>query len=453
MRKYSVDWRLLGGFSALLFFIVVIGVIGIFQIQSLSKTVDVLGKSYLPMQRAILEMKANNGLYAMRIRNYIFWKNSRYLEAASAGANLKMINAAAEDFERDLAIYSSHIKSDKQQKWAERISASQREIRTMGEKIVSLVDQLGDNAEDFRRKELNKTINKMVMVFENKLYKINDFIEKNLEKDNLELIKEQLSASELTRNQAISFLGISLIIVLLIGSQTAWFVYRDRRRERQRREQLVQKMIRIEEQQRRNLSMQIHDQMGQDLSGLKINLDLINKELPRGNEKLKKNIFECKKMLSDLIEKGHNISEFLRPPALEEVGFLDTIGALILQHKQRTGIKFIYQKPKTEIKLSGEHSLFFYRVVQEALTNIIKHSQAKSVHIKLEVLSNTHCLSIQDDGMGSDYKKLLQERARGGKLGLIGLEERAELLGGSMTIDTAPGKGMKLIVQLPRERS
>ncbi|RKY40964.1 MAG: hypothetical protein DRP85_07520 [Candidatus Makaraimicrobium thalassicum] len=453
MRKYSVDWRLLGGFGALLFFIVIIGAIGIFQIQSLSETVDALGKSYLPMQRAILEMKTNNGLYAMRIRNYIFWKNSKYLEAASAGANLRMINAAAEAFDRNLAVYSSHIQSDKQRQWAERISASQQELRAMGKKIIGLVDQLGENAADLGRKGLDRTINKAVMVFENELYKINDFIEKNLEKDNLELIKEQLSASELTRNQAISFLGISLVIVLLIGSQTAWFVYRDRRRERQRREQLVQKMIRIEEEQRKHLSMQIHDQMGQDLSGLKINLDIINKELPRGNEKLKRNIHECKKILSDLIEKGHNISEFLRPPALEEVGFLDTIGALILQQKQRTGIKFIYQKPKTEMKLSGEHSLFFYRVVQEGLTNMIKYSQAKSAHVKLEVLSNAHRLSIQDDGKGFDYKKLLRERARGGKLGLTGLEERAELLGGSMTIDTAPGKGMKLIVQLPRERS
>jgi len=143
----------------------------------------------------------------------------------------------------------------------------------------------------------------------------------------------------------------------------------------------------------------------------------------------------------------------LRPPALEEVGFFDTIDALIMQHKQRTGIKFTYLKPKMGMDLSGEDSLFLYRVVQEGLTNIIKHSEAKKVSITLEVDKNVNRLLIQDDGVGFDYTQVLQERTMGGKLGLIGLEERAELLGGKMKIETTPGKGMRLMVQIPRERS
>jgi len=453
VKKESIDWRLLGGFGALLFFIVVIGVIGILQIQFLSKTVDELGKSYLPMQRAVLEMKTDNGLYAMRIRNYIFWKNSKYLEAASAGSNLETISAAAEALEKDLAIYRSHIKSPEQQKWAQRVFVLQEELRGMGGKIIKLVDEMEESGSTLDKKELNETINKTVMYFENKVYEINEFIEKNLEKNNLDEIREQLSAAEVTRNQALSVLGIALIIVLLIGGETAWFVHRDRRLEKERREKLVQKMIRIEEEQRRNLSMQIHDQMGQDLSGLKINLEIINSGLPQKDEKLKERINECKKILSGLIQKGHNISEFLRPPALEEVGFFDTIDALIMQHKQRTGIKFTYLKPKMGMDLSGEDSLFLYRVVQEGLTNIIKHSEAKKVSITLEVDKNVNRLLIQDDGVGFDYTQVLQERTMGGKLGLIGLEERAELLGGKMKIETTPGKGMRLMVQIPRERS
>ena len=333
------------------------------------------------------------------------------------------------------------------------ISLLRLELRTIGNKIIELVDQVGENSDVLKRDELNKTINMAVMPFENKIYEINGFIEKNLENNNLKLIKKQLSASEMTRKQAISFLGISLIIVLLIGSETVWFVYRDRKRKRERMEQLVRKMIRMEEEQRRNLSTQIHDQMGQDLSGLKINLDMIKQELPGEKVKLKEKVTECKRILSRLIQKGHNIAEFLRPPELEEVGFLDTVGTLIVQHKQRTGNKFTFQKPKAGMDLSGEHTLFFYRVIQESLTNIVKHARAKNVRIKLEVTKNTNRLQIQDDGVGFDHKKSLKERDRNGKLGLMGLEERAELLGGNMTIKTAPGKGMQLTVEIPRERS
>lgn len=455
MRRYSVDWRLLGGFSALLFLIVVIGLIGIFQICSLSKTVDDLGENYLPMQRAILEMKINNGLYAMGIRSYIFWRGSKYLEAASAAADLGVVNNAARAFDRHLAIYSSHIQSEGQQQWVERISASQQELRAMGNEIINLADQLDEVGGDFkRRKELESRINKLVMEFENRLYKINDFLDKIVEKDSLEAVKEQLIVADLAKNRATSLLGVSLAVAFLIGGQTAWFVYRDRRRERERREQLVQKMIRLEEEERRNLSVQVHDQMGQDLSALRIYLDLIDKELLAENEETKKNILEGKRILSGLIEKSHNISELLRPPALEEVGLVDTIDALIFQYKQMTDINFTYQKSKVDVmKLPGEYSLVLYRVAQEGLTNIVKHARAKNVRIMLELKDKVIQLAIQDDGVGFNYRDFLKQPRRRKddriRLGLLGLKERVELLGGSMDIKTAPGKGTRLTVQLP----
>ena len=82
MRRFSADWKLAGGFSALLFLIVAIGLVGISRIESLGKTVDDLGGRYFPMQQAALEMRVSNSLYAMSIRNYVFWRSARYLEAA-----------------------------------------------------------------------------------------------------------------------------------------------------------------------------------------------------------------------------------------------------------------------------------------------------------------------------------------------------------------------------------
>ena len=100
MKKFSIDWSLLGGFSALLFLIITMGLIGILQIHSLGTTVDNLGTRFLPMQSATLEMRINNSLYAMRIRNYVFWKGSRYLEAAKAATDLGKIEEVEKEFDK-----------------------------------------------------------------------------------------------------------------------------------------------------------------------------------------------------------------------------------------------------------------------------------------------------------------------------------------------------------------
>jgi two-component system sensor histidine kinase DegS len=453
LKSHSVDWRLLAGFSALLFLIVCIGLIGIFQIQSLSKTVEDLGKRYFPIQKAALGMRINNTLYAMGIRNYIFWRSSKYLEAARAAANREAISTTQVAFERNLTDYSSYVRLPEQRQWVEKIRILEGELRRAGEEIVNLVDRLEDIKDKSKREELESSINRLLMSFENKLYRIDDFLGRSVEEANLKAVRERLQSADLAKSRAITLLAWSLVFSLLIGSQTAWLVYRNRRRDREKRQQLVRKIIRIQEEERANLSLEVHDQMGQDLSALKIYLDLIDKNLPSDSKEPKKNIGESKNILSGLIERSHNISELLRPPALEEVGLVDTIDALIFQYKQIAPISFTYQKPQVPVKLAREHSLLLYRVTQEGLTNILKHSQAKKVDIKLELKNRIVQLSIQDNGIGFNYRDFLKRPQRRKedrvKLGLIGLKERLEILGGSLDIRTAPGRGTRLVVELP----
>ena len=431
------------GFSALLLLIVAIGLIGIFQIQSLSKTVDSLGRSYLPAQEAALKMRINNTLYAMGIRNYVFWKGSKYLEAARASADLGIIQQAAKEFDRQLAVYVSGVWLGKQKQWVEQISASEKELRATGSRIIDLVDE---NA-------ASESINKLIMTFESQLYRIDDFIDKTIQEFNLSAIRDELREADIQKVRAIRFLKWSLVFGVLIGTETAWLVYRNRRRERERREQLVRRMIRLEEENRTNLSLQVHDQMGQDLSALRIYSDLVDKKVPEENKDVKANVMEVKRILSGLIEKTHNISELLRPPALDEVGLVDTIDALVLQYKQMTGINFVYQRPTFDIRPAREYSLALYRITQEALTNIAKHARAKNVKVNLGLGDKSIQLNIEDDGIGFDYKDFLERsRRRGGArigLGLLGLKERVELLGGSMDINAAAGKGTRLSVELP----
>ena len=291
------------------------------------------------------------------------------------------------------------------------------------------------------------------MTFESQLYRIDDFIDKTIQEFNLSAIKDELREANLQKVRAIRLLKWSLVFGVLIGAETALLVYRNRRRERERREQLVRRMISLEEENRTNLSLQVHDQMGQDLSALRIYSDLVDKKVPEENKDVKANVMEIRRILSGLIEKTHNISELLRPPALDEVGLVDTIDALVVQYKQMTGINFVYQRPKFDIKPAKEYSLALYRITQEALTNITKHARAKNVKVNLGLKDKSIQLNIEDDGIGFDYKDFLERsrRRRGARmgLGLLGLKERVELLGGLMVINTALGKGTRLSVQLP----
>jgi len=440
------EWRLILGFSVLLLLILLIGIIGIYQIQFLSKKVEILGKRYFPIQRAILGMKVSNNLYAMHIRNYVFWKFSRYLEAARFSVTPELIKETQMSFEKNLDIYSKLIKTQKEKKWSKRVFALHRELIKVGGKIVTTVDKINQVTSN-KRKSLEQAIKKMLMDFENKLYRIDNFLDTNLQNFNLEMIKRQLQQTETAKKSALFFLNGFLIFVLFLGTSIAILVYQDRKKERAKKAQLIQRMINFEEKERQNLSFQIHNQMSQDLSALKIYLGIIEKKFDKSKE-----LEESKKILLGLIEKAHNISELLRPPGLDEVGLLEMIETLIVHYRHLTGANFIYKKPEKEPKLSEEYSLTLYRVVQEALTNVAKHSKAKNVEMKLEVRDKFLELSIFDDGVGFDYEEFLKKSRRQKedrlKLGLLGLRERVELLEGTMQIETAPSKGTKIKVKL-----
>ena len=413
-----------------------------------------MGQRYFPIQQAALEMRINNSLYAMGIRNYIFWRSAKYLEAAKSGASHQAIDQAVSDFQRQLRVYSSFAESTQEKQWVKTIRDSQEELHAIGGRIIALADQLEDTSDAATRRKTEDSIDKLMMNFEGRLYRIDDFLDGSVQKSNLAQVRRQIQQANAAKERAVLLLSWSLIVGLLIGGQTAWLVYRNRRRERERREELVRRMIRVEEEQRENLSLQVHDQMGQDLSGLRIYLDLIDRKLPAEDAQAKKSIVEGKRILSGLINKSHNIAELLRPPALEELGLVDTLEGLILQYRQMSELRIDFQKPKEEVKLSKEHSLVFYRLTQEGLTNILKHAQAKNVEVKLEAQGNIAQLAIRDDGIGFDYKKDFLDRPSRRKndrtrLGLVGLRERVELLGGRMEIRTAPGEGTLLQVQLP----
>ena len=436
--------QLIVGFTLLIVLMIAIGLAGIWKIESLSKIIDVLGKRNLAIEKSVLEMKINNTAYAMGVRNYVLWQTSKYLGAVSSAANLEAINKNAKNLEEQISICLSYSYKPEHKKWFTRLTNFVEELRNLGEQIISLAKQGSSTLET----------NKLLVVFENYFYKINEYLDETIAMENFKEIDQQINQGYIKRKEAIFLLSWVLFLGLAIGLGTSTWVYYRRKQERQRKEEMVRQIITLEERERQNLSAQIHDQMAQDLSALKIYIGLIEQQAGQidNAKEFNDKIEQMKRILSGLIEKTHNICLLLRPPALDDLGLVDSIEALILEFKQLSGINYVYDKPEGELKISPEVSLFLYRLAQEALTNMAKYAQAKNVAIRLSKDEKGIEFLYEDDGSGFDYSKTMSQPLRRRedklKLGLVGLKERVELLGGSMRIDSSPGKGTRIKVEL-----
>ncbi|MCM8789412.1 MAG: ATP-binding protein [Candidatus Omnitrophica bacterium] len=440
------DRKLQTAFTALIFLTLSVGLIGIYQIQLSSKRIEELGSRHLKLEKAVLEMRVNNTIYAMGIRNYAIWKISRYLGAVPMAANLESVIAAGEKFKERLSIYEQISYLPEQKQWAEQIKSYFAEFYNRGRQILDM-----SNLEQTPKTEA--AINQALMAFDSHLYKIDEFLNNTMGKSSLEEIEGQMKKAEAEKNWAILFLTIILLIAVGTGALIAFVVYLRLQEERRRREKLFTQMINIEETERRNLSTAVHDEMGQDLSGLKIYLGLIEQNLSASLTEAKEKIEQAKKIVSGLIEKSHNIAFLLRPPDLDEVGLVESLESLILEYKHLTDINYNYQKPKESLALPPQYSLLLYRIAQELLTNMVKYAQARNVEVRLEKNNEKVNFSYRDDGLGFDYSAIQNVPRRRKedklKLGLVSLKERVELLDGSMQIDSAPGKGTRVAVQLP----
>ncbi|MDD5477344.1 MAG: ATP-binding protein [Candidatus Omnitrophica bacterium] len=438
--------KLLLAFAFLILLTFLIGLFGIAQIQGLSRKIEGLGRYNLKRQSAVLEMRINNAVYAMGIRNYVFWRAFRYLNAMPIAVNVDKVFAVGENFKNQLKIYRQSAYLGQEKEWANQITVSFDEAFTLGKKIIQSADKEESG-------KINEATNNLLMNFENRIYKIDEFLNNFMGKSNLEDVQRQLFLANADKQQAIFFLKISLISALIVGILIALSVYRRRIKERSYRQQIFNRMINIEENERKNLSAAVHDEMGQDLSALKIYLGLVSQELAEAKEDLKAKVEECKKITAGLIDKSHNIAFLLRPPDLDEVGLLESLESLLLESSHLSGVEYIFQKPAGSLALAPEYSLLIYRIVQELVTNMIKHSKAKNVEVSINKNANSIELFYRDDGQGFDYnqdaRKFLRRREDKFRLGLIGLKERVEVLDGSMQINSSSGKGTSITVTLP----
>lgn len=215
---------------------------------------------------------------------------------------------------------------------------------------------------------------------------------------------------------------------------------------------LAHQVVRAQEEERRRLSRELHDEAGQALTALRISLELLQAELPPHNGHWRESVEEMIGLTDTTRRQLRELAQGLRPPALDTVGLDLTLAELCRSFSRRTHLAISYSGTELPL-LPGEVDVSLYRFVQEALTNVANHAQA--THVAVEMTYDTRdgvCLIVRDNGRGFEVRPKNDPGLHSAYgLGLMGLQERLELLGGWLAITSAPEQGTTLLACIPPE--
>ena len=218
----------------------------------------------------------------------------------------------------------------------------------------------------------------------------------------------------------------------------------------ERLQTLSSAIVNIQEEERRRIAQELHNEAGQALTGIKMSLEWVEKELGTSEKAVKERIQEVRSQVTKTLEDLRRLSSDLRPAILDESGLIPTLRWYIEEYSKRTKTAVHLQTTGTQKRFSAKVETLFYRIIQEALTNVAKHAQAESVIVSLEKKDVHVHLYITDDGKGFEVKRYFSSppMIRRG-LGILGMKERVELAGGTFFIDSDPGQGTRISIKIP----
>lgn len=297
-----------------------------------------------------------------------------------------------------------------------------------------------------------------------------------------EMVRSGMGAPLLVEGQVVGLLGVGtrrprrfteedLGLLQLVADRVAPTIDRIRlleeaRKGRERLEMLSRSLVDLQEAERRRIARELHDEVGQLLTSLQLALEASGRSLagaPQGGrgggaglddsdqrkqareQALRSQMEEMKEVVSDLLARVRNLSMNLRPPMLDDLGLLPVLLWHFERYTAQTRVRLDFQHTGVAGRFSPEVETAAFRIVQEALTNVARHAGVDEV--KVEVWADAVCLGIriEDQGRGFDAEAALT----GPSIGLAGMAERAHLLGGRLTIDSAPESGTRLLAELP----
>jgi signal transduction histidine kinase len=210
---------------------------------------------------------------------------------------------------------------------------------------------------------------------------------------------------------------------------------------------LTQEVVSAQEEERQRISRELHDEAGQAMTALRLGLALLKKELPP-DPILHEHMDEALELTQDTMVQIRMLAQALRPPALDTLGLNNTLDGYCQEFAGRTGLAVEYSG-QTLPNLTEALTISFYRLLQEALNNIARHAQATLVKVALGYNGETVSLVVEDNGRGFYPARGRRIPGQAAGIGLVGMQERLELLGGRLDVESQPGQGTRLIASIP----
>jgi len=211
----------------------------------------------------------------------------------------------------------------------------------------------------------------------------------------------------------------------------------------------VREITRAQEEERKRIARELHDDTAQALALLSRRLDTLstlNEQMPKiPSQRLE----ELRELTDSILQGLRRFSRDLRPPVLDDLGLLAALKGLTTDLVKEGGTEATLEVIGSETRLSPEAELVLFRIAQEALNNVKKHSGASKALITVEFDEGGVGITVRDNGKGFELPDRMEDLAAAGKLGLIGMQERARLLGGSLTVQSRPAEGTTVVVTVP----
>ena len=212
---------------------------------------------------------------------------------------------------------------------------------------------------------------------------------------------------------------------------------------------LSRRLVELQESERRQLSRELHDRVGQNLTALEINLDILQTGLAsHGSDEVRARVADSAALLEATMDTIENVMSELRPPMLDDHGLAAALDWHARNFSMRTGIAVAVRGGEPVVRPALQVEIALFRIAQEALNNVAKHARARRVEIALDHANSECVMSVQDDGIGFDDAAIASDKPKPG-LGMVTMRERAQAVGGHFEVRALPGRGTQLTVRAP----
>jgi signal transduction histidine kinase len=211
---------------------------------------------------------------------------------------------------------------------------------------------------------------------------------------------------------------------------------------------LSRQLLLVQEEERKMISRELHDEIAQTLTGINVRLASLKTRTSLSDKALQKKISSTQRLVEKSVDIVQRFARDLRPAVLDDLGLIPALHTFLKSFTLRTGVRASLTAFAGVERLDVNKRTVLFRVAQEALTNVARHAQASRVEVNVRRTSKRVCMTIGDDGKSFDVERVLHTRGNG-RLGLLGMRERVEMVGGNLVVESTPQKGTTIQVQIP----